>query len=125
VRPSTGLTPSAVNRPGEAMPLDSPTGPSGVDSLKCQSLHAPNCSTVRLRFSQSSRLRGETTLSRRLFSGFHSPRATSRPASGKGRGRSSTPFMKLKMAVFAPIPSASVSTATAEKPGFFKSERQP
>src|SRR6266404_3657207 len=32
---------------------------------------------------------------------------------------------KLKIAVFAPIPSASVSTATAVKPGFFNSWRKP
>src|SRR5213594_629220 len=31
---------------------------------------------------------------------------------------------KLKMAVFAPMPSASVSTATAVKPGFFSSWRK-
>src|SRR6266446_9914226 len=31
--------------------------------------------------------------------------------------------MRLKMAVFAPMPSASVSTATALKPGFFTSWR--
>jgi hypothetical protein len=31
---------------------------------------------------------------------------------------------KLKMAVFAPMPSASVSTATAVKPGFFTSWRK-
>jgi hypothetical protein len=30
----------------------------------------------------------------------------------------------LKMAVFAPMPSASVSTATAVKPGFFNSWRK-
>jgi hypothetical protein len=29
----------------------------------------------------------------------------------------------LKMAAFAPMPSASVSTTTAVKPGFFASER--
>src|SRR5207247_10299286 len=32
--------------------------------------------------------------------------------------------MMLKMAVFAPIPSASVSTATAVKPGFFSNCRK-
>ena len=33
-------------------------------------------------------------------------------------------FTKLNMAVFAPMPSASVSTATAVKPGFFSSWRK-
>ena len=35
---------------------------------------------------------------------------------GYGSGRSSTPFTTLKIAVFAPMPSASVSTATTVKP---------
>src|SRR5437016_3619027 len=34
-------------------------------------------------------------------------------------GRSNTALTKLKIAVFAPMPRASVSTATAVKPGFF------
>src|SRR5438445_9928075 len=37
---------------------------------------------------------------------------------------SSTLLMSEKMAVFAPIPSASVSTATAVKPGFFSNWRK-
>src|SRR5437879_3690193 len=44
---------------------------------------------------------------------------TSRSAAGKGNDRSTTPLTTLKMAVVAPMPSASVSTATAVKPGFF------
>src|SRR2546426_11249182 len=49
---------------------------------------------------------------------------TSRSAAGNGNGRSSTPLTTLKMAVFAPMPIASVSTATAVKPGFFSSWRK-
>src|SRR6266576_569377 len=41
-----------------------------------------------------------------------------------GRGRRRMVLTKLKMAVFAPMPSASVSTATAVKPGFFSSWRK-
>src|SRR3989441_8583545 len=37
---------------------------------------------------------------------------------------SSTTSIRLKIAVFAPMPSASVSTATAVKPGFFSSWRK-
>src|SRR3989475_10336363 len=44
--------------------------------------------------------------------------------SRNGNGRRSTAFMTLKIPVFAPIPSASVSTATAVKPGFFTSWRK-
>ena len=38
-------------------------------------------------------------------------------------GRRKTEFQTLKMDVFAPMPSASVSTATAVKPGFFSDWR--
>jgi hypothetical protein len=43
--------------------------------------------------------------------------------SGYGSGRSSTAFTTLKMAVFAPIPSASATTAMMVKPGAFASMR--
>src|SRR3982074_1989332 len=41
-----------------------------------------------------------------------------RSASGYGSGRSRTALTMLKIAVFAPIPSASVMIATAENAGF-------
>jgi len=44
--------------------------------------------------------------------------------SRKGSGRSSTPLTTLKMAVFAPIPSARVRTATAVNPPFLCSMRK-
>src|SRR6266446_7290373 len=44
--------------------------------------------------------------------------------SGYGSAFSNTPLITLKMAVFAPMPSASVSTATAVKPGFFSNWRK-
>src|SRR2546430_175526 len=49
---------------------------------------------------------------------------TSRSDSVYGNGRNKTAFTTLKIAVFAPMPSASVSTATAAKPGFFRSWRK-
>jgi hypothetical protein len=42
-----------------------------------------------------------------------------------GNGRSKTVFTTLKIAVFAPMPSASVSIAIAVKPGFFANIRAP
>src|SRR6266550_7249055 len=48
----------------------------------------------------------------------------SRSGSLNGNGRSNTASTTLKMAVFAPMPSASVSTATAVKPGFFSNWRK-
>ena len=41
-----------------------------------------------------------------------------------GSERNSSVLMTLKMAVFAPMPSARVSTATAVKPGFFSNWRK-
>jgi hypothetical protein len=49
---------------------------------------------------------------------------TTLSASGYGSGLKSTPLTTEKMAVFAPMPSASVTTATAAKPGRFKSVRK-
>src|SRR2546425_1147383 len=49
---------------------------------------------------------------------------TSRSGSRYGRGCNNTALTTLKIAVFAPMPSASVSTATAVKPGFFNSSRK-
>src|SRR5438034_11846465 len=49
---------------------------------------------------------------------------TSRSGSRYGSGRSNTALTTLKMAVFATMPSASVSTATAVKPGFFSNWRK-
>ena len=48
-----------------------------------------------------------------------------RSASGKGMDRSNTPLTTVNTAVFAPIPRASVSTATAVNPGFLRSMRRP
>jgi hypothetical protein len=46
-------------------------------------------------------------------------------ASGYGSGRSRTALTTLKIAVLALMPSASVSTATAAKPGFLRRMRTP
>jgi hypothetical protein len=48
----------------------------------------------------------------------------SRSESRYGSGRSKRPLTTLKTAVFAPMPSASVSTATAVKPGCFRCWRK-
>jgi hypothetical protein len=48
---------------------------------------------------------------------------TSRSGSAYGNGLRSTPLTTLKMALFAPIPSASVSTATMVNPGLLTSRR--
>jgi len=50
-------------------------------------------------------------------------RKTIRSASRYGSGRRRTLLTTLKMAMFAPMPSASVRIATVEKPGDFVSDR--
>ena len=57
------------------------------------------------------------------FSSSASKILTSRSAPGKGSGRSSVPSTTEKMAVFAPIPSASVAMAMKLNPGDFSSMR--
>src|SRR5437899_2519010 len=48
---------------------------------------------------------------------------TNRSGSWNGGGRNTTAFITLNIAVFAPMPSASMSTATTVKPGFFNNCR--
>jgi hypothetical protein len=48
---------------------------------------------------------------------------TTRSGSRAARGRRSTAFVRLKIVVFAPMPIASVITATAVNPGSRVSER--
>ena len=55
--------------------------------------------------------------------GLEVRRYTTRPGSATGSERSSTAFITLKTAVFAPIPSASVNIETSVKPGVFLSLR--
>jgi hypothetical protein len=42
---------------------------------------------------------------------------------GYGSGRNNTPYTTLKIDAFAPIPRASVSTATTVKPGLLRNCR--
>ena len=51
--------------------------------------------------------------------------ATSRSASGYGRGLSSTSLTMVKIAVFAPMPIASVASTAVVTPGVRRSERMP
>ena len=64
---------------------------------------------------QSRNVAGATE--NRPYCGTISCTRTSRSGSGYGSGCSSTPLTTLKIAVVAPTPSASVSTATIVKPG--------
>jgi hypothetical protein len=50
--------------------------------------------------------------------------ATSCSGCGKGAGLRTTPWSRLKMAVLAPMPSASMSTVSKVKAGLFRSRRK-
>jgi hypothetical protein len=56
--------------------------------------------------------------------GVDSLRLTMRFASGYGSGRRSTALITLKIAVFAPMPNASVRTAMSVNPGDLRSWRR-
>jgi hypothetical protein len=50
---------------------------------------------------------------------------TRRSGSANGSGRSATPLITLKIALVAPMPTASVRTATIVNPGAFRNWRIP
>ena len=106
------------------MALEAARGPVVVLTRKCQSRHAPNFSIVALCFCQSSTLRGDAVGRSFLFSGFISLNTTNRSGAENGSGRSKSALTKLKIAVFAPSPSARLITATTVKAGRFNKLRR-
>ena len=91
--------------------------------LKSLTLTASICSKTLFCFCQSRKLAGEG-LKRGTSGSLVSHNYISLSWSLYGYGRSSTAFTTLKIAVFAPIPNASVSAATAVKPGLLRSVRR-
>ncbi len=59
----------------------------------------------------------------RPFAGAACQNVINRSGSFSGSGRNKTAFTTLKIAVFAPIPIASVNTAIAANAGFFNNPR--
>jgi hypothetical protein len=72
--------------------------------------------------ARQSRKSGSEALSRPMV-GWRPQIRITRSGWRNGRGRSSTPSTALKMAVLAPMPSASVSIAVRAKTGCCRSER--
>src|SRR6266850_8508666 len=73
--------------------------------------------------SKTARSGAENPIFGKPSFGMPSKSIMSREGCLKGSGRSSTAFTTLKMAVFAPMPRASVRTATSVKPGLLASIR--
>ena len=89
---------------------------------------AANSSKVWLSFRQSRKSGAETGcsgLSPQPFARFIDRTIITLSGSFTGGFLSKTPLTTLKIAVLAAIPSPSVMTATAVKPGFFASMRRP
>src|SRR6266496_3530201 len=120
--------PLAIDRNGlpqqrgiAAEPALPPSARSAVRGLNAAIFaKLPLCS----RHSPTSALAGGIEGWPDLRPGLSAQMTASRSASGNGNVRSNAALIRLKMAVQAPIPSASVSTATAVKPGFFSSWRK-
>ena len=79
----------------------------------------PGCAAFRSSTSCGEKVGRATTVSGRTC-----PMRTSRSGSRKGSGRRRTPLAMLKIAITAPIPSASVARMSAVKPGFLRNARR-
>ena len=86
---------------------------------------APTAEKERLSSRNSMYSGGDTQNSVNPIVGNCVVRYISRSGCGYSRGRRMTPLTIEKIAVLAPMPSASVSTATAVKPGERPSIRKP
>ena len=116
-RPMRGPTPSVGRKPGVRTPTVGRIG-GVVSTLNSAARYAPRLLNDWLFFS-SSRTSGMD------IQNWSKPRLgnvvvtySSCSAFGYGSGRRSTPLTTLKIAVLAPMPSASVRTVSAANPGW-------
>ena len=117
VRPSAGCTPSTSKNAGETAPAASLIGsPTPVRSAFAP-LIAAIPSKAPFILDQSRKSAGETTLSSTPSASRFSNTITSRSGSAYGSGRSRMALTAEKIAVLAPIPSASVRMAMTVTPG--------
>ncbi len=100
------------------------SGPRPSTPLRLNDSRRPTASDSKTVLSvfQSRKLGHEIEISG--CDGVDSLRVTMRFASGYGSGRNNTALITLKIAVFAPMPSARVSTAMNVKPGDLRSWRK-
>ena len=123
-RPSAGATPSSRNRLGLTAGAVHALGRGSAGEVE-----AAPCRTRRSRRTRgcargSRRIRRPTPRSRSARAGADRPRrARGDRRRGTGSGRRMTASTTLKMAVLAPMPSASVRMTTAAKPGDLPSVR--
>src|SRR6266516_7553109 len=123
-RPSSGRTRRMGKNVAETRKASTRSGLSRLVRLKSLEPIAARFSNTWFCACQSTKVPGATLKVGKPNFTLLSCNRTNRSGSGKESGRNKTPFTTLKMAVFAPMPSASVSTATAVKPGFLSNWRK-
>ena len=125
-RPSSACTPSAGNRLAEMYEARIFSLPPAWTRLNSVSpVQNAICSNTRCCVCQSSKSGGVTDSCSIPFCGLRSHSITRCSGSGYGSGLSNTPLTTLKIAVFAPMPRASVKIASNVKPGCFRNIRTP
>src|SRR5215469_17828481 len=121
MRPIEGFTPRIEKNSADTIfPLICSGSPVPV-KLKLSGRYAAIDESEWLSRFQSRKLGYEIEPSVKF--GLLSNTTTNLSAAGKGKELRSTPFTMEKTAVFAPIPSASVSSATAVNARFFRNMR--
>src|SRR6185436_12524460 len=122
VRPSTGWARSTESPLGDILRPPIRSGSPSPARLSSPGATAAIDSKAVVCRAQSRKTPTETELP---WPGLEvSQTWTTCPGSSNGSGRSSTASTTLNIAVFAPIPRASVSTAAAVNPGAFRSCRR-
>ncbi len=119
VRPAIGWTPSASKKRAvtncRSTLCSEPSGASSNGPPPMPMLIPPSVSKVRFCSSRSRSVTGD--IGTRGKVGARSHTMTSRSASGYGSGRINVASASANMALFAPMPSASVMAATAVNAG--------
>ena len=116
-RPRAGVTPSRPNRLADARTEVSSSGSPSPVSANPHEAHAAIASSFRDSRRQSRKFAADTRSRSFPDDGCRSHSISRRSAVGYASGRNSAASARLKKAVFAPMPSASVSTAASVKPG--------
>ncbi len=127
VRPNATCTSSMEKKAGETRTPRTASGAvppaRGSASVTYQFRHAARWSKPRLSWRQSRKLPGDGSTSKGIFSRLLSWNHTSRSTCAIAGGRKSSVSITLKIAVFAPMPNARVSTATLINPGWRRTFR--
>ena len=123
-RPRTGAARNTVKNSAVAMVAGTCSAWPFAMTVAVLSVVAAIDSNVRDWRAQSTKFAGATENVGQPRCRLFSNRMISRSLCGNGNGCSTTALTTLKMAVVAPMPSASVSRATAVKPGCCRSSRR-